>query len=466
MRILQTLLGVCLWLLASAATATTYHVASTGGASDANPGTAAQPWATLQHAVDFPALAAGDTILVHAGTYVGARITRSGAPGLPITVAAAPGEVVVIRGESPDAAHTSAIEVEDFGDIVRWWVIEGFEIDGEGVRRYGIDLRFTENVTVRDNLIYDAFRTGIFTAFSDDVVIEGNASHNNCEHGIYHSNSGDRPIIRGNSSWTNGGAGIHMNADVSQGGDGIIDDALVEANWIVDNGAGLAGCSCGTCAGGAGINMDGVRGSLIRNNVIIDEHATGIAAFRIDGAICSQNNRILHNTIIPSASGRWAVLVNNIAVPASGCPNNTILNNILYSEHSFRGAIAVDAASLASLTSNGNVSEGWFSTDAGSTRINFAAWQALGKDATSTEIASGAALDALFVDRAGDDLHLAAMSAAIDAGVVVPDVPWDFDGKPRPRGLGFDAGAFETGEVIFLDGFESGSTSAWSATVP
>ncbi len=464
MRIRRILSAAALFVMAGPISATTYHVAI--GGNDANPGTLAQPWATIQHAVDFPALAAGDTILVHAGTFVGARIERSGGPGMPIRLAAAPGEAVLIQGASPDAAHTSAIEVENFSGTVSWWIIEGFEIDGEGDRRYAIDLRFTENITVRNNHVYEAFRTGIFTAFSDDVLIEDNLTHNNCEHGIYHSNSGDRPTIRGNTSSTNGGAGIHMNADISQGGDGIIDDGLVEANWIINNGAGLPGCSCGTCAGGAGINMDGVRGTTVRNNVILDEHASGIAIFRIDGAICSQNNRILHNTVIPSASGRWGIVIADFESPAAGCPNNTVLNNILYSEHSFRGAIAVDALSRPTLTSNGNVAEGWFSTDAGDTRITLGAWQGLGHDPSSTLIADGAALDALFVDRANDDVDLSPTSAAIDAGIVVPDVPSDFEGKPRPRGLGFDAGAYEVGEAIFSDGFEGGNTSAWSATGP
>ena len=69
------------------------------------------------------------------------------------------------------------------------------------------------------------------------------------EHGIYVGNSGDRPIVRGNIAWGNQVCGIHMNGDVSQGGDGIISGALVENNVIFDNGR----------KGGSGINCDGVR---------------------------------------------------------------------------------------------------------------------------------------------------------------------------------------------------------------
>ena len=64
------------------------------------------------------------------------------------------------------------------------------------------------------------------------------------------------------------------------------------------------------------------------------------------------------------------------------------------------------------------------------------------------------------------DFHLLDDSPAIDQGS--PDLApsFDFDGNPRPQGLGFDIGAFELGGPLFADGFESGDTSAWSAAVP
>jgi len=102
-----------------------------------------------------------------------------------------------------------------------------------------------------------------------DLVIEGNeTSHSAIEHGIYVSNSGDRPIVRANRVHDNHASGIQLNADPAQQGpdpndpqgDGIIEDALIEDNVIHDNGAG----------GAAGINLASVRSSLIRNNLLYE----------------------------------------------------------------------------------------------------------------------------------------------------------------------------------------------------
>jgi parallel beta-helix repeat protein len=409
----------------------------------------------------------GDEILVHAGTYAGARITSSGTSALPIRLAAAPGEGVVLNALSPAASHDGIVEIENFGGTIGWWEIEGFEIDGAlaggGMARSGIDLRDTEFVTVRGNLVYGSNRTGIFTAFSDDLLIENNESRDNCEHGIYTSNSGDRPVIRGNFLHGNAAAGIHMNADLSQGGDGIISGALVENNRIVGNGGGIAGCGF---AGGAGINMDGVVDSIVRNNLILDEHASGIALFRIDGALCSQGNRILNNTVLTAADGRWAIVMVDFdgSAPA-GCPNNALINNIFYSAHSFRGAISLDEPNPPGFSSHHNLAEGVFSVDDGNNTLTLAQWQALGHGANTAAIPDATALAALFQNLPTGDLHLSSGSAAIDHGTVLADVPTDLDGVSRPQGASHDAGAYEAAVEIFRDGFESGGTGAWAAVV-
>src|SRR5712692_8582161 len=103
--------------------AATFYVATTG--NDGNPGTATQPWATLQHAVET--IAPGDTIQVQAGTYVGVRIENSGTAALPKTLMAAAGAQVIVNAAGPKNKHLSNIEVENFSGTVSYWIIDGLE---------------------------------------------------------------------------------------------------------------------------------------------------------------------------------------------------------------------------------------------------------------------------------------------------------------------------------------------------
>jgi parallel beta-helix repeat protein len=260
--------------------------------------------------------------------------------------------------------------------------------------------------------------------------------HSLDEHGIYVSNSGDRPVIRNNVVHDNHANGIHMNGDQSQGGDGIITGALVENNVIRGNGAG----------GGSGINMDGVSDSVVRNNVVFNHHSSGISLYRIDGGAGSRNNLVVNNTFITAADGRWAVNISN------GSTGNTVRNNILYTFHSFRGAISIDSSSRPGFVSDSNSVMDRFSTDGGNTRITLAQWQALGYD-----LQSFIAVPAdHFVDP-NADLHLLADSPAIDAGTTMQAPPNDLEGTPRPLGAGIDLGAYEYKSVSCGNGsVESG----------
>ena len=193
-------------------------------------------------------------------------------------------------------------------------MIDGFIVDGR--TRAGIRVAVSQFVTVENCHTGNNGRWGIFSGFADDLTVEGNeAHHSQAEHGIYVSNSGDRPVIRRNVVHDNHANGIHMNGDLSQGGDGLISGALVEQNVIYGNGAG----------GGSGINMDGVTDSVVRNNLLYDNHASGVSLYRIDGATGSKRNVVVNNTIVNAADARWCVNVNG------GSTDNTVLNNILSS---------------------------------------------------------------------------------------------------------------------------------------
>ena len=409
--LLATVLGL-LW--SAAASPTDYWVAP--GGSDAGPGSQGTPWATLQHAADT--VQAGDTVHVLAATYAGFDLRTSGASAQPIRFLAQPG--VVIDSNNPLTPDGINLEGTD------WVRIEGFTVEGTG--RAGIRAVLCERVDIIGNHLIDNQRWGIFTGFCDDLLIAGNEAEGSIdEHGIYVSNSGDRPVIRDNYLHGNAANGVHMNGDVSQGGDGVISGALVERNVIVDNGE----------SGGSGVNCDGVQDSVIRNNLIVGNHASGISLYRTDGGGPSTGNVVVHNTVVNDSDGRWGLTVRDAAT------DNTLLYNILISRHGYRGAIDVHTDSLPGLVSDYNVVEDRFTTDSGdSVILTLTEWQTqTGLDANSL-VASEAAL---FVNPTlpSGDYHLKVGAPAVDAAIGPSAAGVDFERDPRPFGAAADIGADE-----------------------
>ncbi len=404
--------------------AATYYVATNG--NNNNPGTAAQPWATLQKAVD--AVAPGDVIVVRAGTYAGCRIGKSGTANLPITLKAEAGARPLINSLATTNRHQSLIEVENFDLRVSYWIIDGFELSG--APRHGVDIRNADYITVQNCYSHNNGSTsvrgdGIFLGFSEHPTLQFNELSFNSEHGLYHSNSADYPTIRGNRLHHNANAGIHINGDLSQGGDGVISFGLIEKNVIWENGVG----------GGSGINCDGLADSVIRNNLLYANHASGISLYAIDAAAGASRNQVLHNTIIQASNGRWCL---NIP-PSDGVasPTGNVAKNNIFIHPGTRGSVTTYSA--AALQSDYNIVVNRFSQDDGNTFITLANWQAAGQDQHSIV----STLEALFVDAVNNNYRLKVGSPALNAGTNL-NVPEDADGVPRPQGPAADIGCYET----------------------
>jgi hypothetical protein len=428
-----------------------YFVAT--GGSNAAAGTSAAPWATLQHAADV--VGPGDRVVVRAGDYKGFYLDTSGTAGSPIEFFAEPG--VLINMPTSGAGNQDGINLELASHII----IDGFSVTGmprAGIRSVGLDDDMAEFVTIRNVHAYDNGRWGIFTGHVNDLLIENNETSGSIlEHGIYVSNSGDRPVIRNNDTWGNHGAGIHMNGDLSLGGDGLITGALVSGNRIYGNAASING---GLFGGGSGINMDGVQDSRIENNLLYDNHASGISLFQIDGAEGSTGNVVVNNTIHQASNGRWALNIQN------GSTDNTALNNIIVTEHSFRGAIDISADSLPGFVSDYNAVASRFTINDGDSILTLAQWQtATGQDAHSL-VATPAQL---FENWSAGDYRLRSGSLAINMGTSTNAPTVDIVGTPRPAGA-VDIGALEvpaTGGTLgdFTgDGVVNGADlAAWQA---
>lgn len=393
----------------------TYYVSSSG--NDNNNGLSLNSaFATLQHASDI--VNAGDSVLVVSGNYVGFDVRTNGTSTGPIVFKAINNDVI-INVNNP--VTNDGINIED----ADWIEIHNFNVINQP--RAGIRIVLSDFVKIKNNTCSNNYKWGIFTGFTNDILIEGNScSYSEDEHGIYVSNSSDRPTIINNHSFNNNGCGIHMNGDLSMGDDGIISNAVVAGNIIHDNGVG----------GGSAINMDCVQDSKIYNNLLYNNHATGIAMYQIDGAEGSKNNKIFNNTIIHPVDGRWAILVVNAS---TGC---TIYNNILINKHSFRGSICLDEDSKPGFVSDYNLLVNRLSDDDGNSNMSLTSWQALGYDAHSQIVQDE---NVIFVNPVNSDYHLLESSQPTNIGtsLVSSVVNVDLDGIVRPQGSGFDIGCYE-----------------------
>ena len=139
-----------------------------------------------------------------------------------------------------------------------------------------------------------------------------------------------------------------------------------------------------------------------------------------------------------------------ISLLLNGSTGNTIYNNILINHHSFRGSIAIDAASITGFVSDYNILVNRLSDDDGNSNMTLSQWQSLGYDLHSM-IANPE--NQIFVDYTNSNFHLLQNAQAVDAGtnLVLPTVFEDLDNISRPQGSGFDIGCYEytgTTEVV------------------
>ena len=286
--------------------AATFYVATTG--NDANRGTAAAPFRTLQKGVR--SLSAGDTLIVKGGTYPEALANiPSGRAGAPTTIQAAPGETVTLQPNniktdcvvsyrpgqsyvtidglildagSPDGTRLTAFAVcnEDAGksDGSHHLIVKNSEIKNSRHSGMLIGGRAWEvrNNHIHHNGTHPTHDHGIYfeAQFS---VITGNVLHDNaCYNLQVYSSAGAHPTNNTitHNTFYNSGCGVTL----SKGDYHRFEDNLIYNDASNPNGAALSGFGAGT---------------QILRNVIMDNGAPGIVTIRTGngdtGALVQEN---------------------------------------------------------------------------------------------------------------------------------------------------------------------------------
>jgi hypothetical protein len=410
-----------------------YYVAPSG--KDSNPGTASQPWQTIQKAANT--LVAGDTVYIRAGTYPEQVVPQnSGNAGNYITYAAYPGETVTIDG--------SGITLPD--DLAGLFHISGKQY----IRVSGLRVI---NAGPNDN------NAGIMVLDSSNIIVENNSTYNTNSSGIgvWGSNS---ITVDGNRVDEAGGGGWQECISVA-GTD----------TFEVRNSEVLNCHKEGIC-----IKDGSSNGQVYRNHVhhtqrvgvyvdAWDKHTHDIEVFQnvvhdvsdSDGfAVASETGGLLQNIHIANNIAYhnryigFSVSINGVGGPMDGI---AIVNNTAYNNGwDWGGGIAVDNPNAQNVVVRNNiVSQNLYfqitvspSVPAQSYTIDhnlIDGYRGHGDEGETRgdDYVEG---DPRFFNAPGANFYLQVNSPAIDAGSALDAPDTDFDGRPRPLDGDDDGAAF------------------------
>ena len=482
-------------LAASPPPARQFHVSTTG--NDANPGSAAKPWRTLQHAV--ATVPAGSAIEVATGIYNElVTLTRSGAAKAGfITLEAAAGASPVIdgtgrpipNGENGLVTIQDASFVRVRGFELRNYVSHSASADPVGILVEGAG----SHIELTDNHVHDVTTT-VKTSAGDalgiavygtrapaalhDIVIAGNE--------LDHLTTGfsESLAISGNvEGWQVSGNLIHDNDNIGidiGGFEGFAPSPAYDrarqgevAGNIVYDISSLHNPAYQGQQSADGIYVDGGTDVVIERNLI---HATDLGievasehAGRTSSDVTVRSNLVHHSNVVGISIGGYAVGVGGTA----GCTivNNTLVDDdtsrsgtgelqIQYhaSGNSFRNNIAAANAQglmmyafVPTVPAPAILSSNRYDSPLGAAGSQFT-WQnrtytgfatyrkKTGNDPGSSFGAPG------FADAAASDFRLAAGSPAIGTGMRLPLSEiglYDFAGAPRTTGGRLDQGAYQ-----------------------
>lgn len=424
---------------AAPALGATYYVSPSG--SDANGGTLDAPWRTIQRAADT--LAPGDTAWIRSGTYhERVVVTRSGASGAPITFAAYPGETPVLDGTGvsmPDwLSGLFEISVTAYVDV------RGLRVQnvGPNAENAGFLVASSQHVLLAANVTEETRSSGIGVWGCQDVTLDGNELIRAC-----HEGTQEQISIGGTTGFVVTGNRVHDAGGTANGGEGIClkdgsSGGWVHGNtvWNVPQKVGIYvdawdkhtfdievdGNVVHDCADGIALSseMGGLLENVrVTNNVVYANTYRGLTVSDWGTAPSHPmlNVLVANNTFVEHGAGGWG---GGIAVDGQQITGVALRNNIVFANASFQVLVA-SGVPAAQLTVDHNLIHPFMQYEG---------------EITGTDSIHA---DPLFVNTATHDYHLSASSPAIDKGSASKAPAFDFDGRSRPQGAGWDIGAFE-----------------------
>jgi parallel beta-helix repeat protein len=397
---------------ASAAATTLFVNNGTSSCSDSGAGTSTAPFCTISAAATKAV--AGQTVQVAAGTYTGVvTLKNSGTASAPIVYVAAPGTTVTGGVNGFKLSGKSYVTVKGF-TVTSTSAVGILVSSSNHVTLDGND------VSVAGQRVSGSTAKGISLSGTTASLVENNKTHDNSDAGIGITSASNGNTITHNESYSNArgfsraAAGIDLRNSTGN---------TISANRLHDNedsGLNIWNASVSSLAinnviwanGDHGIDVHSNNDSRVVANTVYKNYDSGI---EMTGSL----RTFLANNISVDNGINSARTSGQVRADSTSAPSTTLDYSLLY---------------LSVPTASKTVYIDWN----GVKYTTLAAFQA----ATGQE-AHGLQADPQFVNRAGNDLHLAAGSPAIGKANSSASGEPTTDADDVARSVPFDIGAYE-----------------------
>lgn len=307
--------------------------------SDANPGTQAQPWKTIQNADNWGTNvpSAGECVNVLPGTYALSRTLifhRGGSSN-------APTGYVVYRSAVPRAAHliaTTGITAAANGDLIQLWapyiIIDGFDVDGGNALTsgHGIDgcvggggaSNIAHHFVAINNVIHGMGGSGLNSCTADYILWRNNVVYNTSSTNRYQVSGinvwAPKALAAGSytpTAWDKVPFGIEISYNIAHHNSESpsISDSHTDGNGIIID-TTFGGGKCPTC------DPSYPGDILVLGNVAYNNGGGGIHIF------LSKNVTVANNTVYNNYTDLLNPATARGELSQGGSQNITWVNNI------------------------------------------------------------------------------------------------------------------------------------------